>query len=306
MLTIELSYNLFFIESNTISTLKLSFAHIINPVRVGPSSDLFIAQPITFESMLKAKSIAGELSIELLATQYDEDLGLVPTGFETLDNLHRSVLDFRAFSRPRKYPLIKDILMKAYEFSVSDYVIYTNVDIGLMPGFYRRINELLSSGHDALIINRRRIPAIYESINDLDDIYKNKGLSHPGFDCFIFKREWIKRMRTDNICVGVPFIGVVLAYNLMVLSNNLKLIDDEHLTFHIGMDVMPKRDKEYYWYNRKQFDLIYKEFLAHQIKWKNIPYNQKNIFLRYWKWAWNPSLFTFKLFLQDIKRLGIK
>ena len=38
----------------------LHIAHIINPVQAGVSSDLHTAQPVTFESMKRAKDFAAE------------------------------------------------------------------------------------------------------------------------------------------------------------------------------------------------------------------------------------------------------
>ena len=65
-------------------------AHIVNPVVVGPSSDLFFAQPITFESMKAARhSAAGSVEVELLTTQYAEDRAIVPDGFRTTPDLER-------------------------------------------------------------------------------------------------------------------------------------------------------------------------------------------------------------------------
>jgi hypothetical protein len=274
----------------------MRLAHIINPVKVSKSSDLYTVQPITFESMRRAKDMASsEVKVDLLTTQYAEDREIIPDYFNVLPDLERSVLDLRSFSKDKKLPLIQDILDRLYEYSNADYFIFTNVDIGLMPDFYLRIKEYIETGLDAFIINRRRINDKYVAVNDLSQIYQDKGLSHPGFDCFVFYRNLLPKIRLDNICVGIPFIGVTLAYNLFAFAENIKLFDKEHLTFHIGLDVMPKRDQEYYWYNRKQFDLIYDEYLKDKLQFKNIPYSELNFIKRYWRWGMNPSLFIFKL-----------
>lgn len=275
----------------------MRLAHIINPVKVSKSSDLYTAQPITFESMRRAKEMAGNsgICVDLFTTQYEEDRRIIPDYFTVLPNLERSVLDFETFSKEKKLPLIQDILSRLHEHSDADYFIFTNVDIGLMPEFYVKVRKYIETGLDAFIINRRRIKGTYKVVNDLPQIYLDKGLPHPGFDCFVFHRDLYPKIRLDNICVGVPFIGVTLAYNLFSFSEKMKLFDEEHLTFHIGLDVMPRRDQEYYWYNRRQFDVIYNEYLKDKLQLKNIPYS--NIFFigRYWKWGMNPSLFIFKL-----------
>jgi hypothetical protein len=85
--------------------------------------------------------------------------------------------------------LIKDILQRLYESSTAEYFIYTNTDIIVLPQFYETAAKIIEQGYDAFIINRRRIPKIYNSVNDLPFIYSDIGKSHPGFDCFVFKRE---------------------------------------------------------------------------------------------------------------------
>jgi hypothetical protein len=51
-----------------------TFAHIINPVIVEPTSDLYVAQPVTFETMRIARDFAtGQVAVKLLTTQYPED-----------------------------------------------------------------------------------------------------------------------------------------------------------------------------------------------------------------------------------------
>ncbi|PSR13486.1 MAG: hypothetical protein DA408_10670 [Bacteroidetes bacterium] len=279
--------------------MTLAFSHLVNPVQVGPSSDLYVAQPITFQSMLRAQQEAARHAVEvnLLTTQYPEDHAVIPAYFQLTPDLERSVLDIRSFQRPRKLPLIGDIMSRLYHHSSSPYLIYTNVDIGLQPHFYCRVAELLTqTGCDALLINRRRLPASYVSPEELPRIYLDPGKPHPGFDCFVFHRDLYPRMRFAEICVGVPFIGVNLAHNLFAFANKCLLIDDEHLTFHLGEVVMPQHDPEYYWHNRNCFRRIRDEHLWPHFDIRKFPYAELPVGQRYWKWAWNPSLFTFMNF----------
>lgn len=271
------------------------FTHIINPVLLGPEHELMQAQPITFASMQKAQQAAEEegVHVKLLTTQYPEDHAVIPSYFTKVPDLERSILDIRSFTRPRKLPLIADIVDRLYANSESPYLIYTNVDIGLLPNFYLRVAECLAQGHDALIINRRRLPSIYKSPEDLPAIYADPGLPHPGFDCFVFRRELVNKFRLDTICVGIPFIGVTLAHHLFAFAQSPKLIDDEHLTFHIGLEVMPPHDPEYYWHNRNNFRRIRDEHLWAYFDIQRFPYAELPLLERYWSWVTNPSLFTF-------------
>ena len=77
-------------------------AHIVNPVAVDESSDLFVAQPVTFETMKASKEYAkGKVDVELFTTQYIEDRHMVPDGFTPTPDLDRSVLDIAEFSFKR-------------------------------------------------------------------------------------------------------------------------------------------------------------------------------------------------------------
>ena len=131
-------------------------AHIVNPVRVGPSSDLFKAQPVTFASMETARRLAqGMVQVELYAAQFAEDRGLAPPFIQETPDLVRSVLDVGSFRVPRKLPLIRDILDRLAAATEADYLLYTNVDIGLLPHFYLVVDMLIEQGCEAMIINRR-------------------------------------------------------------------------------------------------------------------------------------------------------
>lgn len=268
-----------------------SIAHIINPVKVGEASDLFVAQPITFESMQISKELAKDVRVQLLTTQFEEDHEIIPDYFIKTRDLERSVLDISKFSRQRKLPLLKDILDKLYENSTADYLIYTNVDITVMPNFYSTVAAIIEKGHDAFMINRRRIPKIYTKPEELPLIWAEMGKSHPGFDCFVFHRDLYPKFELGNICIGVPFIEATLAHNLYAFANNFKLFDNLHLTIHIGMQVMGKFDKDYYWHNRNEFNKLIKSLKPH-LKAGALPYSDEGFIKRTVKRGLNPSIFT--------------
>ncbi|MBN1464393.1 hypothetical protein JXA02_01435 [candidate division KSB1 bacterium] len=209
--------------------------HIINPVIVPPSSDLYIAQPITFASMKVAKEkAAGQLDIQLFSAQFKEDIPLIPPYFTRTPDLERSILDFGRFSKNKKLPLIQDILDRLYQNSDAEFFIYTNVDIALQPHFYLEVNHLLDRGYDAFVINRRTISSAYKSVTELPMMYKDPGKMHPGYDCFIFKRELYPKFKLGRVVIGTNRIGLTLITNLISYSQKMKIFRDLHLTFHIG------------------------------------------------------------------------
>lgn len=210
-------------------------AHIINPVIVPPSSDLFIAQPITFESMKVAKEKAvGVVDIGLFSAQFADDISFIPSFYFRTPNLERSILNFGSFNKPKKLPLIKDILERLYHQTDAEYLIYTNVDIALQPHFYVEVNNLINNGYDAFVINRRTICAKYKSVGELQEMYKDSGKKHPGYDCFVFKRELYPKFRLGRVVIGTNLIGLTLITNMISYSWKMNVFKNFHLTFHVG------------------------------------------------------------------------
>lgn len=270
----------------------LRIAHIINPFQAPAGSELAIAQPITFESMRAAQRFAHKMEVQLYAACFEEDKPVVPEGFTLLPFLKHSVLDKGTFAVQKKLPFIKEIIELLYRNTDAEYLVYTNVDIALMPQFYASVGQLINEGHDALLINRRGISVKYNSVDELPKMYAEIGVPHPGFDFFLFKRELVSKMILGDVCIGVPFAEVTLLHNLIAFANNLKLVDDGHLTFHIGTEVMPPRDKDYYLYNRGEYEKnIYPQLKPH-LDTAKFPYAESTWYKRIIKWAINPSFRT--------------
>jgi hypothetical protein len=216
----------------------LKIAHIINPVKVPETSDLFTAQPITFRTMKTAQELAVQqgLDVTLWTTQFPEDKPIVPDYFLETNDLDRSMLDVGDFEVKRKLPLMGDILDRLYEASDADYFIYTNVDIALLPHFYLAVARIIETGYDAFVINRRTISRKFQDIQDIPLMYSRMGITHQGYDCFVFKRAIYPKYKLGLACIGMVHVGRVLIYNLAAYATQFKIFEDEHLTFHIGDD----------------------------------------------------------------------
>ena len=216
----------------------MKIRHIINPVVVQPTSDLFIAQPITFASMIAAcKTAESEgIKVDLCFTCYEEDMQIAPREFRDAGMLERSILDIRPMSRPRKLPLIRDIIDRALIGEPVDLIIYTNVDIAVQPHFYIEVVRISMQGYDAFTINRRTLPKHYNSPAQLELMYRDSGEKHPGHDCFVFKPEDAHRYDLGLGCIGANWIGRILLVNLMARSTRFHIFDNKRLTFHIGDD----------------------------------------------------------------------
>lgn len=271
--------------------MKYKIAHIINPFIAPVTSDLAIAQPITFASIQLAKEKAKDTAdIELLAACYAEDAEVVPGFIRKTSFLQKSTLDQFDFKKKIKLPFIAEILEKAINETDAEYIIYSNIDIGLYPDFYMKVNELLNQGYDALIINRRRIEPIYTKPSELDRIFAQEGKSHPGFDCFVFHRSLFEKMFFENICIGVPFIEISFSQNLFHLAKKYKIVQTNDFTFHLGMEIFKKRaPKEYLLYNRNEFRKLIKK-LDPILKSKNLPFSNLWLPIRIIKWGLHPCI----------------
>lgn len=213
----------------------IRIGHIINPVKVPHQSDLHIAQPITFESMKIAREFArGSVEVELWSSQYREDREIIPDFFLKTDDLTSSILDLKKFKIKRKLPFIKDILDELEKNSRAEFFIYTNADIALMPNFYLSVAAFINQGYDAFAINRRTITDKYKYVEELPLMYAEAGEKHPGWDCFIFKRELYPRFNLGKGIVGQGWIGRIVLSNLILNARKFNVFQNCHLTFHIG------------------------------------------------------------------------
>lgn len=227
-----------------------SFAHLVNPVKVAPASDLYTAQPVTFESMRRARDRAAAegLSVTLLSAQYPEDRERVPDGFTPTPDLDRSSADIGAFRVPRKLPLFADLLARLYQGSPADILVYTNVDIALQPDFYLVLAGWLAGGTDAAVVNRRTVAADPDRARDLEWLAAQPGERHRGYDCFVFRRGLLADVDFGRLLIGVAGFGKTVVAALSSLDPRFRLEKDAHLTFHINND-RPWRDEalDDYW-----------------------------------------------------------
>lgn len=269
----------------------IRIAHLVNPFVAPESSDLHTAQPITWETIRRAQAAARELAdVELWAALYPKDAPALPGGFSRTQDLDRSVLECGQFEQPRPYPLIADLLERLYAATDAEYLVYTNVDIALQPQFYQQCVAFIQKGNDAFIINRRRIAGHYTRIEEIEAMQAEKGLPHPGFDCFVFHRDLFPRMQLHRICIGVPYIGITLAQNLFALAKNPKVFDQEYLTWHIGLEIFKKRaPREYFYHNQREFHKLV-EALWPEMDIRKFPWYEKWLPVRVIKWGLNPSI----------------
>ena len=220
----------------------MKFAHIVNPLQVtNPSSDLTYAQPLTLESMRKARSVAAEAGIDvrLVACSYEEDREAIPPDFLETPLLTDSILEHVEGGPedvPRKLPLLRDILDRLRDAAPdADYLVYSNIDIGLQPEFYveveRRIRE---SGWRAFSVMRHTVADDLRSVEDLGRIQELPGTPHGGYSCFVFPRSDYERYALGEVCIGIQPVSILLILNMIIQSERFDEENDARLCFHLG------------------------------------------------------------------------
>jgi hypothetical protein len=244
----------------------ITLAHVIHPGIVDRASDLFIAQPVTFATMETARAFAGDaVSLKVHAVIFhDEQELLLPETFLKVPRLVRSIADIKAFKKRRKLALIKDILDAAANGSEAEYFIYTNVDIALQSHFYQTVAAMIGEGYDGFVINRRTIPGRYHHIGQIPLMYAEVGESHPGYDCFVFRRDAYRQFKLGTICVGTAGIGRALLANMVAYSTRFKEFKNKHLTFHIGDSLSWRQDEyhDYFQENWNEYLTLFKQIEA--------------------------------------------
>jgi len=232
----------------------IKIAHVINPFKCNEDnpSYLYYAQPITFVSMLNAQNEAKKegIDIKLYAVNYPEDQQIIPNYFIKLPYLKKSTLtEFPKIAGKRKLPIIQEIFNSILENSDADYIIFTNSDIGVQKNFYKKIyNYIQKDKLKSFIINRRdNIPKFKNGVRltekNLNIIYNEKGVKHPGKDCFVMERNILKKINMNSMFTGYPPWGNTLTNSLKNIDNKMKLFTEEYLTFHLGSDRVWNKNK---------------------------------------------------------------
>jgi hypothetical protein len=197
--------------------------------------------------MRRARDLSPETPVHLTAVLEPADRDCLPETFEFAGLLNRNVTDLATFAHPVPLPLVFDILEAGCghaqtlaaehgDSPESVYLVFTNVDIGLMPHFYAAVGDIVSRGYETLTIFRRTIPPIDPDPANLASMYAEYGATHDGYDCFVFPLSQFERYVRSDACIGRGFVMRSLLYNLVANASNMAIIRKAHLTFHLGDD----------------------------------------------------------------------
>lgn len=280
--------------------MRVHFAHIVNPysIRQGEADPV---QRLTLTMLLRAATTTRH-HVDLLTAQFRKDKHVVPEGFRQTHDLDRSLRDVSGISSAPELPLLSDILERAAEHSEAEYIIYSNMDIVPVPHFYDGVAALLNKHKcSALIINRRRVDASLMSNPDL--LIAESGLPHPGYDCFVFRKDLLPQLTLGNICVGAPGVGFMFAHNLFLFASKCVVTANKHLTLHAGYEIVQKwKGPAVENYQRQEI----RKFLATSGKYFSIdkfPGYNFPFFRRHFRWLMNPLFHYPLMFRLDMKKL---
>jgi hypothetical protein len=279
------------------------FTHIVNPFASAAGSRNRKIQEISLQSIREASRFADpEQQPKLIAVSLPENDLPDLSGFQLLDPLTLSVQQEKGMESFPALPFIREILERGIAVDDSEYLIYTNMDIVLLPHFYRCVAQWVKEKPDAIIINRRRISDTFLD-KPLEKIWAEVGKPHPGFDCFVLKKELIRAFILDDICIGIPFLEVSLMHNIFAFAKNYHLHTSLHLTTHIGEDVMPAVNQTLYRRNRKIYERKIYPQLKRKLRAKSFPHYHRQLVYRLWHYLLNPSYRFHQLTLLEGKEI---
>ena len=214
----------------------MKIVHLVNVLTPRDGSDLCLAQPVTLESLMRAKESSGSLEVRVVSTQFPEDRRQVPSWMETTDDLQESSLAHSEFTDKRKLPSLREIWSRLLSCSQdSDLLIFSNIDIAVYPDFYSNLTNLINQGWESISVTRRTISNTYSDVSQLTAMWEEKGTAHPGDDCFAIRRDCASRLNIQPVYTGAGWFDKILLINL-AWQTNFKKFRDERITFHIGDD----------------------------------------------------------------------
>ena len=279
------------------------FAYIINTVSETENPGLYKTQRITMDFAISAAT-QSKHSVTLSCVSNDPAYKAA-SPFITLPALTRNIRQVNGLEKQAPLPFLKDILGALSQVD-AEYLVYTNLDIILAPQFFNAVKKYIDKGHDAIVINRRRVSEKYNHNPDPDLIFSETGKSHTGYDTFIFKKSLLDQMVLKDVCIGVPPAGNDLFYNLFTLAQNPVLYTEKNLTFHIGMELYKAwGNAEILRHNYKEFKKILKE-LQPKMDISKFPGAYHWIGKRHLKWLMNPTFHYPTMFKTDLSQLGKK
>ncbi|MBB4284620.1 glycosyltransferase family 4 protein [Roseospira goensis] len=217
---------------------RLRLAHIVNLYRKGDGLDAVQRHTVAAMRAARAATPAG-IAVHPVAVPMAGETDLVPEGFTAAAPLARTARDLPTLETDRPLPLLFDVLahgIAAAEAAGAEAIVLTNADICPLPHFYTLAAELLGSGVDAVTLNRRTVPQPPPGLDTPGLLASEYGQTHPGFDCFIFRRALYERFVASDSVLGAGMVMRALLFNLAAVAARFVMLTTAHATYHLGDD----------------------------------------------------------------------
>jgi hypothetical protein len=270
--------------------MGLRLTHLLNLVSQNENAQLYKVQKLTLRTIEAAlKATNSSVEVRVMSAHFPDAVTEIPGFIVPTQPLLHHAAEVSSLSARARLPLIREILDRLKEDKTATHFIFSNLDICLMPSFYNAVAAYISQGHDALIINRRRVKSSFLEVEDLNLLYAEAGKVHTGYDCFVFSRELLDKFLFTDIYIGVPPAGNDIFYNIMAFASAPALLTEKHLTFHVGMDLVKEwGSAELNKHNSAQFMILLEKLYPH-FQIGNFPGAGYGFFRRHFKWLMNPT-----------------
>lgn len=223
-------------------SVPVSFTHVLNPFPAREGSEHSIASRVTWASLQVAlqTSMKAGLKVDWKAVILPGDEAAVDPSVQSTVYLTRTVQDVAKLMPRRPLPLIGDILQLGASDIDSTHLIFSNMDIAVLPHFYIAAHEAASRTFGPEVpftIARTNVDSSLAH-EPLHVLYEAQGSAGHGYDCFVMPRSLLSRLDLGNCCIGAPHFDLLLFAELDMFSGRrARHIDDQHLTFHLGNDI---------------------------------------------------------------------
>lgn len=218
---------------------------MLSPAHAPSGSNLARAQATAFEAIRRAvlytRAVCPEIQVDVVTPVHDVDRPAVPTVSDAAPRLARNLLDVTDIRPARPLPLIGDVLRAGVQAGRGEVIIYTNVDISPMPGFYELVVRLLRD-HPGFAIARRILTSEPMDPAELPTMYAQLGRRSFGLDTFVCPREVASAIDLGEVAIGLPCVEfAVMGAIDAACGFRAEIYRYLHANFHHGIDRVWKK-----------------------------------------------------------------
>jgi len=209
-----------------------------------------------------------ELMVDILTIEVNDEIHSAPMRPSTFTKYPHFIKYYKNDSYTISQPQLKDILNAGLSTALTlnyEIIIYSNMDINVMPHFYAIVDKM-SDCYENYFINRVEIPdkivkdlailnrtSIVTPTVNVEDIYTDKPINlnnieegykyalqfnqlHPGYDCMVTTPTSLEKIigNIGDVFIGHPPVGSVLAKATKLVDSSCITLRGLSATFHVG------------------------------------------------------------------------